>query len=65
VKTIDVPVSCRHRNTVFYMRSGRQCERKHIVPAEPGTPAHRRVRGTVTAAAKASINRLTDESREA
>jgi hypothetical protein len=65
VKTVDVPKSGRHRNTVFYMRDRRQCERKHVILANPCTSTQRRARGAVTAAAKAGSNLLTDEQREA
>jgi hypothetical protein len=65
VKTFDVPKSGKHRNTVFYMRNGRQCQREHVIPADPRTPAQRRARGAVTAAATAGSNLLTDEQRDA
>jgi hypothetical protein len=65
VKTVDVPNSGRHRNTVFYMRDRRQCERKHVIPANLRTSAQRRAWGAVTAAAKAGSNLLTGEQREA
>jgi hypothetical protein len=47
------------------MRDRRQCERKHVIPANLRTSAQRRTWGAVTAAAKAGINLLTGGQREA
>lgn len=65
MKTADVPKSGRHSDAVFYKRDRRQCERKHVIPANLRASAQRRAPGAVTAAATAGSNLLTDEQEAA
>jgi hypothetical protein len=62
----DVPWSGRWRDRVYYMRGGRQCWRRYVVPKDPRTPAQLRQRAALSAASKAwsHSQRLTEEQRQ-
>jgi hypothetical protein len=49
----DVPWSGRWGDRVYYMRGGKQCWRRYVVPKDPRTPAQLRQRAALTVASKA------------
>jgi hypothetical protein len=61
----DVPTSGRDGLWVYYMRGGKQCRRRYVVPRDPRTPAQLRQRAALSAASKAwsQSERLTQEQR--
>jgi hypothetical protein len=66
-KSVDVPMSGRFGDRVYYMRGKKQCCRRYVVPRDPRTPAQLRWRAALSAASKAwSDNReITEAQRRA
>jgi hypothetical protein len=66
MKMPEVPTSGRDGLWVYYMRGGKQCRRRYVVPKDPRTPAQRRQRAALSAASKAwsQSQRLTQEQRQ-
>jgi hypothetical protein len=66
-KTVDVCMSGRFGDYVYYMRGGRQCCRRYVVPKDPRTPAQLRWRAALSAASRAWSNSggLTELERQA
>jgi hypothetical protein len=61
----DVPWSGRWGDRVYYMRGGKQCWRRYVVPKDPRTPAQLRQRAALTVASKAwgASEPLTEDDR--
>jgi hypothetical protein len=62
---IDIPMSGRRGDYVFYMKGRKLCRRRYVVPSNVRTPARRRTRGAFGAIAKAWSQRLTEDQRRA
>ena len=62
---LDIPMSGRRDDYVFYMRRRKLCRRRHVVPRSVRTAARRGTRGAFGAIAKAWSQRLTEEQRRA
>ena len=57
--------SGRQGEFVYYVRNGRQCRRRYVVPKDPHTAAQLRVRAAFGAASKAWGTLLREEDRRA
>jgi hypothetical protein len=62
---LDILKSGRNGDFVFYMRGGKLCRRRYVVPTNVRTAARRRMRRSFGAIAKAWSNWLTEEQRQA
>ncbi len=62
----QAPQSGRQDKYVYYMRGGKQCRRRYVVPKDPRTAAQRRSRRTFAAASLAwsHSRRLTNDQRQ-
>ncbi len=63
---IDAPKSGRWGDWVYYMRGGKQCRRRYVVPRDPGTPAQLFCRAALGTPSKEwGSDGLAEEEREA
>lgn len=63
---IDAPKSGRWGDWVYYMRGGKQCRRRYVVPRDPRTPAQLFFRAALDTSSKEwSSGRLAEEERQA
>jgi hypothetical protein len=66
-RIVDVRMSGRDGDYVYYMRGKKQCRRRYFVPRDPRTPTQLRYRAALGAASKkwSHSGELTEELRQA